>query len=120
MKQNKFVLIIFLIFTFKSITAQIYFSEGFEGGLPSGWSNIYGNSWSGDTINWKFQNGGYTFTPQYVWSRHPYPAYDGKLNALFRTDGNNSTKLVTKSINLSFARKPVSEILAWYRIPLII
>jgi hypothetical protein len=112
MKQNKFVLIIFLIFTFKSITAQIYFSEGFEGGMPSGWSNIFGNSWSGDTISWRFQNGGYTYTPQYIWSRHPYPAYDGTLNALFRTDGNYSTKLVTKNIDLSFARKPYLKF--WY------
>ncbi len=110
MKLLRCFLLTTLVLKMSVASCQIYFSEGFEGGLPSGWLNIYRNSWGGDTISWKFQNGGYTYTPQYVFTRHPYPAHGGIMNAMFQREGGYvATKLVTKDINLSYARKPVLQ-----------
>ena len=110
MKLLRYLLLAILMLKISVAGCQVYFSEGFEGGLPAGWNNIYRDSWGGDTVSWKFQNGGYTYTPQYVFTRHPYPAHGGIVNALFqRAGGYVATKLVTKDINLSYARKPVLQ-----------
>jgi hypothetical protein len=100
------ILLATIIFCYVNAFGQTYYSEDFEdGAIPAGWSFIHVK----ENIDWEYQNGGHTVTPQYEYTRHPYPAHGGSYNALFQKESfsNPTTKLITSKIDLSMAVKPV-------------
>jgi hypothetical protein len=84
-----------------------YLSEDFEEGLlPTGWSE---QRITGTKYHWEYENGGYTSQPGEPITRSPYPAHGGSFNALFyyESETHAKIKLITKSIDLSGAGKPL-------------
>lgn len=100
MKCNNFKAGLFLIFLFGSIVgySQTFLQEGFEGGMPTGWTQQYDSG----TVAWTFQNGGFMGEPP--------AAHSGVKNAYFIfADYGQQTKLITKPINISSVIKPQLE-----------
>jgi hypothetical protein len=78
-----------------SLQAQTFFSEGFEAGIPSNWSQQYLSS----TASWYIEDGGLD-------GDHPDGAYSGAYNAILQQNGSSKiTRLVTPQIDLSDALK---------------
>ncbi|MFO7369393.1 MAG: T9SS type A sorting domain-containing protein [Bacteroidales bacterium] len=90
----------------KSNGQVVLFSEDFESvEIPLDWKGqyIYGS------IDWRYENGGYSLNPEIPYTRKPVAAYSGQYNALFQyqSANNEATKLITKRIDaLEFAIKP--------------
>jgi hypothetical protein len=84
----------------------VLFSEGFESvEMPLNWKQEFKKG----SVNWRYENGGYTTSPEIPNSRKPIAAHSGAFNALFQFQSMNgeATKLVTKRIAaLEFAIKP--------------
>ncbi|NOU17460.1 MAG: T9SS type A sorting domain-containing protein [Bacteroidales bacterium] len=95
-----------LLITFLCITnlhAQIFISEGFEGTSslhtpPANWVPDSNSDF------WYFQNGGYDSGTSY---HHPSNAHGGSYNAMFKTFGVATSKLVLPAVDLRFSVKPV-------------
>lgn len=105
--MKKIATLTFLLFLCINGFAQfILFSEGFESGeLPLNWREEFVKG----SINWRYEDGGYTLTPGIPNSRKPIAAHGGEFNALFQyqSTASEGTKLVTKKIeSLEFAIKP--------------
>jgi hypothetical protein len=85
---------------------SVIFSEGFETGeIPLNWKQEFISG----SVNWRYEDGGYTTTPLIPNSRKPVSAHGGDYNALFQFQNlnNEATKLITCQINaLEFAIKP--------------
>lgn len=107
----KEIIITVIIFAFYclALSGQTYLSEGFESGTrPVGWTQEIVN---GNT-SWRYQNGGYGPPPPST-TRFPQNAYSGSYNALFQVEQQGpKTKLITKPIDLSAAKKP--ELIFWH------
>ena len=84
----------------------VIFSEGFESGeIPLNWKQEFVSG----SVNWRYEDGGYTTTPLIPNSRKPPSAHGGDYNALFQFQNlnNEATKLITCQISaLEFAIKP--------------
>lgn len=94
----------FLIFLFGTVFSfsQTYLQEGFEGGMPTGWTQQYHIG----ATPWIFQNGG----PNIMGTVTPPNAYAGTKNALFYFNNYvNTTRLITKPINIAGVIKPQLE-----------
>jgi hypothetical protein len=107
MKRISFVIFILLFVQVIAGYGQtVLFSENFESGeLPLNWSQVFVNG----AVNWRFENGGHTFSPAVPNSRKPMQAHGGSYNALFQFMDTKlkTTRLVTKKISaLEFAVKP--------------
>ncbi|MHC1705538.1 MAG: T9SS type A sorting domain-containing protein [Tenuifilaceae bacterium] len=104
MKDIKKILI-FLILSIWGINsfAQVILSEGFEGTTSL---HVPPTNWIPDSNDdfWYFQNGGWD---QFTGYHHPANARTGNFNAMFKTFGNATSKLVLPSIDLRFSIKPV-------------
>jgi hypothetical protein len=90
----------------------VIFSEGFETGeIPLNWKQEFISG----SVNWRYEDGGYTTTPLIPNSRKPVSAHGGDYNAIFQFQNlnNEATKLVTCQIRaLEFAIKP--ELHFWH------
>ena len=90
----------------KANSQDTLFYENFEKGvLPFQWSQEFVRG----SVNWRYEDGGYTSNPGVPNSRIPPHAHGGSYNALFQLQGFGleETKLVTKEIkSLEFAIKP--------------
>jgi len=102
-------IIIQLVLSFQfsiSYGQAVLFSEGFESGeIPLNWSQVFTEG----AISWRYEDGGYTYSPSVPNSRRPVSAHSGEYNALFQYQDLNvkATKLITKKIEvLEFAVKP--------------
>ena len=107
MKRVYTILLLILAFQLSNSYGQtILFSEDFESGeLPLDWKQEFVKG----SINWRYENGGYSLNPLIPNTRKPIAAHGGVYNALFQYQSSNSeaTKLVTKRISaLEFAVKP--------------
>jgi hypothetical protein len=104
MKDIKKILI-FLILSILGINsfAQVILSEGFEGTTSV---HVPPTNWIPDSNEdfWFFQNGGYDLPVGY---HHPAYAHTGNFNAMFKTFGSATSKLVSPIVDLRFAIKPV-------------
>ncbi|MEA2106254.1 MAG: T9SS type A sorting domain-containing protein [Bacteroidota bacterium] len=105
-------IIILCVFSFISLFSygqEIYINENFDGSTkPADWTYFYE---SGD-INWSYLDGGYT-TGEPGSSEPPY-AFQGERNAVFyfASPYNETTKLITPPIDLSYAIKP--KLVFWH------
>ncbi|MBN1788982.1 MAG: T9SS type A sorting domain-containing protein [Bacteroidales bacterium] len=107
MKKIFFIIQLFLVIYFSNGYGQaVLFTEDFESEeIPLNWKEEFAKG----SINWRYENGGYTLNPEIPYSRNPMAAHGGSFNALFQYQSLNSeaTKLVTKRIDaLEFAIKP--------------
>jgi hypothetical protein len=98
-------LLLFVRFSF-SYSQSVIFSEDFETGeIPLNWKQEFING----SVNWRYEDGGYTTDAGNPLSRKPISAHGGEFNALFQLQNlnNEATKLVTCQISaLEFAIKP--------------
>lgn len=101
-----FLDILLLLSGLNALGQTVLFSEGFESGeIPLDWKQEFVKG----SINWRFEDGGYTLNPEIPYSRNPISAHGGEYNALFQFQSLNSeaTRLVTRKISaLEFAIKP--------------
>ncbi|MBN2347696.1 MAG: T9SS type A sorting domain-containing protein [Bacteroidales bacterium] len=104
---HKKITFYFLIMFSLNLSGQVYFSEGFESGLrPPGWSEQIVTP---PAISWRYRDGGYNLGAD----RFPSHAHSGVYNALFQVEQvGPKTKLITKAIDLSEAKKP--ELVFWH------
>ena len=111
MKLLKILITIISLLKLTLIQSQTYFSENFETGqLPTNWSQIYVIG----SVNWFYQDGGFSDNSEFPYLRKPYPAHGGNYNALFQKESfsNQTTKLVTKAVDLSLSTRP--ELYFWH------
>jgi hypothetical protein len=98
------IIIIYLLTYHPRLFAQVYLAEDFETGtLPDGWTEevIVSN------VSWDYNDGGYGPPPSPPAIRYPQNAHSGFYNAIFEVEEvGPKTKLVTKAIDLSDAKKP--------------
>lgn len=96
------LLILTVIFT-NRIQAQKYIDEGFETTVSL---HVPPDKWIPDSQSdfWYFQNGGWD---QFTGYHHPATAHTGTKNAMFKTFGNATSKLVTPAVDIRFSIKPV-------------
>ena len=114
-KQGYLLFFMMVILTGLSMNSRaqttLYLYQNFDsvflnGMLPNGWTQEFVFP-SSDTINWKFQDGGFTNDPSDVTTRNPYPAKTGLRNALFAYENYNYvTRLITPKLDLSYASHP--------------
>jgi len=107
MKGMKNILIsLILIFLSVESFPQVILSEGFEGttGINTPPSNP--SPWLPDSYEdfWFFQKGGYDNKTGY---HHPATPHTGNYNAMFKTFGLATSKLVLPAIDLRYSIKPV-------------
>jgi hypothetical protein len=95
--------VLVIMFSFTGIQAQTYISEGFEGTSSL---HVPPTNWIPDSQSdfWYFQNGGWD---QFTGYHHPANAHTGSYNAMFKTFGTATSKLVSPSVDLRFSIKPV-------------
>jgi hypothetical protein len=83
----------------------VYMEEGFEAkNLPVGWVDEF----VGRPLEWKYNDGGFQIgSPPIPGANNPPAAYEGSYNAWYSVNSNVPyvTKLVTKPIDLEYARK---------------
>ena len=108
----KFILFfnIMLFLSLITYSQTIYISENFdESGKPINWTYDFV---SGDDIEWKYLNGGYT--PGDQGTGEPAYAFQGEGNAVFyfASINNETTKLISPAFNLGNAVKP--ELVFWH------
>jgi len=98
-------ILIYLILMFLSINlySQVLISEGFEGTTSI---HTPPTNWIPDSNEdfWYFQNGGWD---QFTGYHHPANAHTGNYNAMFKTFGTATSKLVLPAIDLRYSIKPV-------------
>ncbi|MBN1144584.1 MAG: T9SS type A sorting domain-containing protein [Bacteroidales bacterium] len=98
--------LLFLVMTIQTQAQLVIFSEDFESDeIPLDWKEQFING----SINWRYENGGYSLDPEIPYTRKPVAAYSGQFNAMFQyqSANNEATNLITKRIGaLEFAIKP--------------
>src|SRR6056297_1665391 len=115
-KYINFVLavVILLVYPCREVVGQdssIVFNENFESkSKPNNWSYNFEKG----TIEWQYQEGGYTTNDSISGSGHPPYAFQGNYNAMFHYASyqGEKTKLITPPINLKYSIKP--ELIFWH------
>ncbi|MBN2814107.1 MAG: hypothetical protein JXQ80_08525, partial [Bacteroidales bacterium] len=107
MRNTRILVWFFLLALTAQIQAQVVlFAEDFESEeIPFDWKEQFVNG----SINWRYENGGYSLDPLIPYTRKPVAAYSGLYNAMFQyqSANNEATKLITERIGaLEFAIKP--------------
>lgn len=107
--KNIFFLCIFSLIYFVSYGQEIYINENFDNDTkPTGWTYKYESG----NIDWIYLDGGYTTDDP--GTSEPSYAFQGGKNAVFyfASTSNESTKLITPAIDLSYAIKP--KLVFWH------